>query len=97
MKAIYKYFNKICRVYSFGELVIPKDKQLHFIWGFFICAIVGWAVNPLIGLAVSLIAGALKEIYDKASGKGTPDIYDAIATFTGGLGAYLILKGMTYV
>lgn len=63
--------------------MIPTDKVLHFIVGAVICLMLMqiidyWAILPII------IIGALKEIYDKVSKKGTPDFYDFLYTVLGG-------------
>lgn len=64
--------------------VIPHDKCLHAIYG---------AASAFVGLAlISMPAGALlcfgvaagKELYDKATGRGTPDVLDFAATLIGG-------------
>jgi hypothetical protein len=61
---------------------VAKDKKLHFIAGFFStfgCFIYG----PFFFLG--FILAILKEIYDKISGKGTPEIDDTIYTMFGAL------------
>jgi hypothetical protein len=60
-----------------------SDKLFHFLAGIVAFAVVapfGWT---LAGAAV-LAAGAGKEVWDRVSGKGTPDALDAVATFAGG-------------
>ena len=62
---------------------MPIDKQAHFWAGAAIAAIVAlYTGAPLLGLAVGVIAGALKELRDRA-GHGTPDIRDFLATAAG--------------
>lgn len=63
------------------------DKQAHFFAGAAIASVVALHVDPLAGLAAGIIAGALKEVRDRA-GFGTPDIKDFIAT---ALGAAVVL------
>lgn len=58
------------------------DKQAHFFAGAAIAASVALYADPLLGLAAGIIAGALKEVRDRA-GFGTPDIWDFIATAAG--------------
>ena len=63
--------------------MIPLDKQLHFYSGGFLAALLlpfGFEL-ALLGVAA---AGIGKEVYDKASGKGTPELADAFATIVGG-------------
>lgn len=60
-------------------IAIPHDKLLHLSVGLVIYSLTA-LFNPLLGLtAVLLVAGA-KEIYDKATGKGTPELADFIYT-----------------
>jgi len=60
-----------------------RDKILHMICGFLLsCA--GFIWLPL--CVLGLIAGAGKEIYDKTTGRGYPDLEDFIYTLAG---AYL--------
>ncbi|NOX40505.1 MAG: hypothetical protein GXP05_08315 [Alphaproteobacteria bacterium] len=61
-----------------------QDKIAHIAVGFTISALIG---GP-IGLAVATIAGAGKEIWDKYSGRGTPDLWDFVATVAGGALAF---------
>ncbi len=62
---------------------IAKDKKLHFLVGFLIAL--------LVNIYAVIVIGALKEIYDKVSKKGTPELLDFIYTVVGGLMAYLLL------
>jgi len=58
------------------------DKQAHFWWGMAMCGV----LFPLFGVLAavfSTLAGVAKEIYDKESGTGTPDPFDALATAAG--------------
>ena len=62
---------------------IPKDKLLHFIAGVLIYQSTVWfvwyyAIIPVVICALG------KEVYDNYYG-GTVDVYDALATITGGL------------
>ena len=63
--------------------MIAPDKVSHFVVGYVIgtaALFVGWyALIPVV------IAAAGKEIYDRVSGKGTPEVLDAVATVGGGL------------
>lgn len=63
------------------------DKQAHFFAGAAIASAVALYLDPPAGLAAGIIAGALKEVYDRM-GYGTPDIRDFIAT---ALGAAVVL------
>ncbi len=60
---------------------MPKDKLLHLAAGALTglsAFLIGWY-----GLLVVLGVGVAKELWD-ASGHGTPDTLDAVATFCGG-------------
>lgn len=61
----------------------PIDKTAHFLAGATIAALpTAYGVDPIIGFAVACALGILKEAYD-STGRGTPDINDAIATVAG--------------
>jgi len=62
--------------------MIPIDKQAHFWAGAAIAASVTLYAGPLFGLAACVLAGAGKEVYD-ATGRGTPDVWDFVATAAG--------------
>lgn len=64
--------------------VIPSDKANHFCYGAAL-AFAGSFHSIEAGGLVCAAAAIGKEIYDKRSGKGTPDLLDAAATILGGL------------
>ena len=59
---------------------IPYDKKLHLICGFML-SLLGLIYWPL--YATGFVAGIVKEIWDKISGRGCPDIYDTVWTWVG--------------
>lgn len=66
--------------------MIAYDKKLHIIAGFII-GLAGayfFGSAPL-GFGLSCLAGLSKEVYDKVSGKGTPEGLDWLATCLGGM------------
>jgi hypothetical protein len=70
---------------------VPADKQMHFICGLVIAAL----LTPFIGaysiLVVAIIA-LLKEIYDYLHKDiHTPDFWDWVATVLGGLVGFVIV------
>jgi hypothetical protein len=68
-----------------------NDKLFHFMAGsvaFAVVAPFGWTLAAAAVLAV----GTGKEVWDRVSGKGAPDIWDAVATFAGGAALALWLK-----
>jgi hypothetical protein len=70
---------------------VPADKQMHFICGLFIAAL----LTPFIGaysiLVVAIIA-LLKEIYDYLHKDiHTPDFLDWVVTVLGGLVGFVIV------
>jgi hypothetical protein len=67
---------------------IPLDKIFHFLAGWVIAAT--FQSMPLIAAALVVTAAVGKEIWDKRSGKGTPDPMDAIATLMGGVGGLVV-------
>ncbi len=73
-----------------------KDKQLHFIVGFFIVLFGGMLFNLQIGLLLAIIAAIGKEVFD-SFGFGTPEFLDIVATLIGaaaGTLVFQILKGL---
>lgn len=44
------------------------------------------------GMMLAIVAGALKEIWDWISGKGKPELGDAVATALGGILGWLLRK-----
>ena len=63
--------------------MIPTDKQLHLYSGGMLAGMLMPFGFEVAWLGV-VIAGVGKEIYDKVSGKGTPEWKDAFATIVGG-------------
>ena len=52
---------------------LPIDKQAHFLAGYAISATALMLLPYGYGLALAIIAGSIKELYDYASGKGIAD------------------------
>ena len=71
---------------------IPHDKLLHLSTGLIIYSIIA-VISPLIALTVVSIIAATKEVYDKTTGKGTPELADFIYTIT----TPLLLFTLTHV
>jgi hypothetical protein len=70
---------------------VPADKQMHFIGGLVIAAL----LTPFIGaysIVVVAIVALLKEIYDYLHKDiHTPDFWDWVATVLGGLVGFVIV------
>jgi hypothetical protein len=75
-----------------------KDKIVHAGFGFFITLVIGFIFrNSLIGFLAGCFAGAAKEfIWDWWLKKGTPELFDFLATCMGAsLGfAFLLFAGL---
>lgn len=69
---------------KFKGYLFVSDKWLHLSAGLFIAFWVG-LFNPFIGLGLAILAGVAKEVYDKVSEKGTPDVWDLVFTIIGAL------------
>ena len=70
---------------------MKRDKLLHLIAGFAIALLFGM-INPFLGLALAIIAGAAKEIvWDLYLGKGTYEVMDFVWTLIGGLLGFAIM------
>lgn len=67
---------------TFRNYLFSSDKWLHLTAGFIISFYVG-LFSILYGFVAGIIAAAGKEIYDKMSGKGTPEIWDFVFTVIG--------------
>jgi uncharacterized membrane protein YdcZ (DUF606 family) len=71
---------------------VPCDKQMHFICGFIIAAV----LTPFIGfyaVVVVAIIALLKEIYDALHpDKHTADFWDWVATTLGGLVGFVTVS-----
>lgn len=64
--------------------IIPHDKANHATYGAAI-ACTGLLAHSVTAAAILVAAFAIgKEVYDRASKKGTPDLMDALATIAGG-------------
>jgi hypothetical protein len=70
---------------------VPADKQMHFIGGLVIAAL----LTPFIGaysIVVVAIIALLKEIYDYLHKDiHTPDFWDWVATVLGGLVGFVVV------
>lgn len=68
---------------------IPADKVFHFASGTILFALALPAIGPKYAMALVVVAGFAKEIYDALNKEHhTPDIWDAVATILGGAVAY---------
>lgn len=66
---------------------IQQDKKKHFVAGYAITIVVSILLGYIVGALASIVAGVGKEVYDKVSGKGTPELLDVVATATGAVAA----------
>lgn len=63
--------------------VIALDKANHAVYGA-VAASAGGLHSVAAGASLCAVLAISKEVYDRASGKGTPDIKDALSTLAGG-------------
>ena len=63
--------------------IIPADKANHLAYGATL-ACIGAFHSVLAGAVACAVFGIGKEIYDRVSKRGTPDVLDAVATLVGG-------------
>jgi succinate dehydrogenase/fumarate reductase cytochrome b subunit len=80
---------------TFKSYLTASDKWLHLAAGFIIAFFVGIPC-PQWAWAVALIVGAGKELYDKISKKGTPELWDFIFVVIGSVLAYICI-GFAYL
>lgn len=62
---------------------VPMDKWLHFIAGLIIAACCNICFDVLVCIGPVIVAGLLKEVFDKYT-TGKVDFYDVLATVFGG-------------
>jgi drug/metabolite transporter superfamily protein YnfA len=76
-------------------VIIEADKMQHLIGGMAL-ALYGAALTLLpwwaAGLALAAAGGIGKEVWDKLTGRGTPEVMDAVATVLGGLVLIVIVS-----
>ena len=70
----------------------PADKANHALWGLALFIALAFARDPLFALLMVVAVGIVKEIYDKVTETGTPDVWDAVATACGGLAGFICTK-----
>lgn len=70
--------------------VLPADKANHFAYGAVLAGI-GALHSVLAGAALCAVFAIGKEVYDRVSGKGNPEVADALATLAGALPVVLPL------
>jgi len=64
--------------------MLPADKANHLAYGSAIACVV-LVAHSVIAAAVAVAVFAIaKEVYDRVSKKGTPELMDAVATLAGG-------------
>lgn len=62
---------------------IPHDKAMHVLYGL-VAFLLGNALHSWkAGIILAALLAVAKELYDKWSGKGTPDGWDIVATIAG--------------
>ena len=72
---------------------LPQDKANHLIYGLLIFILVHFFFGVVAGLLAGTVAAVAKEVYDKVSGKGNPELLDALATIAGAvLGAFAAMR-----
>lgn len=67
---------------TFKGYLFSSDKWLHLAAGFIIAFFVG-LFGVFYGLSAGILAAAGKEIYDKFSKKGTPEVLDFVFSIVG--------------
>lgn len=68
---------------------LAQDKANHALYGLAIFIAVGFVFGAVAGLVAATLIGAAKEVYDRVSKKGCPDVLDLVATAAGGAAGYL--------
>lgn len=65
--------------------LIAVDKIAHFCAGWAIAATAFIFVGGWPAILLAAISGAAKELFDKVTGRGTPEIADFLFTLAGGI------------
>lgn len=73
---------------TFKGYLFASDKWLHLAAGYAIATYIG-VFCPIAGLATAIIIGVLKEINDRLTKKGTPELWDFLFTVLGAVVAFL--------
>lgn len=77
--------------------MLPKDKANHALYGVVIFAILSLPLQTFIALGLTILIGAIKELYDEITGTGVSDIADAGYTALGAVLGAIIYEGRTIV
>lgn len=65
--------------------MIALDKQAHVLAGAVIALAVAAVAGPVWGGIAGIMAGVAKEAFDRLTGRGVPDVWDAVATDAGAI------------
>lgn len=68
---------------------LPVDKANHFVYGVVLFTVLAFLRDPLFALWLVIGVGILKELFDKVTGTGNPEVWDAVATAAGGAFGFL--------
>lgn len=71
---------------------LPKDKANHFVYGFIIFITASLFFSDFISLSIVIFVAIFKELYDKLSKKGNPELLDFLATIAPALILNIIWK-----
>lgn len=80
---------------DFSKLMLPHDKANHFTYGAILAGLGSLTGHWQVGVLTCAAFAVGKEIWDRTSGKGTPDWRDLAVTLAGALPVILplALKG----
>lgn len=70
--------------------LIPQDKANHFIYGTCLYLLFSFFVSPLNSLIITSLIAIGKEVFDRISRKGNPEVLDFLWTL---LGAFIVYIG----
>lgn len=60
-----------------------RDKQQHIIISFYMTLILMLFIPMWLAITLTFLVGVSKEVYDKVSGKGSPELLDIVANTIG--------------
>jgi len=71
--------------------MLERDKQLHILAGLVVFVVVGFLSSPITGLIAGILAGLVKEMFDRYIQDENFDIKDLLATVAGAVLGFIVV------
>lgn len=78
---------------------IAYDKKLHYAAGLLIAGVLTNFIPVLFAVGIAVLVGVAKEVYDRITKKGTPELADFLWTTAGALTwllLYFVVEGIVW-